>query len=159
MERALTYALYKLQLQGAQLTLLQALASTLNRSDDLPAVQKVVFDLAKQLCEQKLSMSIFASPVLHFPSLLAIDPTNHLLASPTKFTPHLAAMLFTMRLVLLECGSPYAHREAQFDMNVFMKYHADHIADRAMTPISEVLSMLAYGKEVVKDFQAKPIVT
>jgi len=49
-----------------------------------------VFDLAKLLCKQKLTMSSFASPITHFLSLLAIDRVKHVLNPSNNFTPHLA---------------------------------------------------------------------
>jgi superfamily II DNA helicase RecQ len=92
----------------------------------------------------------FRSGLVHFLAVLGIDAETDRLRTAKNYTYMLAGVVYCMRLLSVEKLLPAAQRDEQTDEDRerFLQMRRQHLADGSYSPMSEVLSLLAYGKFV-----------
>ena len=93
----------------------------------------------------------YASGLVHFLAVLGIDEDNNRLKRALDYSYMLAGVVYVTRVLGAEALLPSRQREEQQDersRRQFLKQRREFLADGSGTPMSFMLSLLAYGKSV-----------
>ncbi|KAL7771460.1 hypothetical protein CFE70_001403 [Pyrenophora teres f. teres 0-1] len=92
----------------------------------------------------------FSSRLIHFLIVLGIDSDTNRLRTAKKYSYMLAGVVYCMRVLSVEKLLPSACRDEQTDEDRerFLEHREKYLSDGSYRPISEALSLLAYGKHV-----------
>jgi Helicase conserved C-terminal domain/Orsellinic acid/F9775 biosynthesis cluster protein D/DEAD/DEAH box helicase len=94
----------------------------------------------------------FSSGLIHFLAVLGIDEDNNRLRHAVDYSYMLAGMVYNIRVLGAELLLPVAEREQQIDdlegREEFLEQRRRFLADGTGTPMSIMISLLAYGKYV-----------
>ena len=92
----------------------------------------------------------FSSGLVHFLAVLGIDSDTNRLRTAKNYSYMLAGVVYCMRMLSVEKLLPSACRDEQTDKDRerFLEHREKYLADGSYSPMSEVLSLLAYGKYV-----------
>lgn len=94
----------------------------------------------------------FSSGLIHFLAVLGIDEDNNRLRRAVDYSYMLAGMVYNIRVLGAELLLPAAKREQQIDdldgREAFLEQRRRFLADGTGTPMSIMISLLAYGKYV-----------
>jgi hypothetical protein len=132
----------------------RGLARRLLESVELGESAEQQMDALLKLCEpfifQKVYADVFESPLVHFVAVLGIDPENNRLRTGNEFSYMLAGVVYCMRVVALEILLPGERRSAQgeAEFESFLQRRRTYLADGTMSPMSTMISLLAYGKHL-----------
>lgn len=90
----------------------------------------------------------FSSGLIHFLAVLGIDGAMDRLRTAKNYSYMLAGVVYCTRVVAVEALLPSAKRNEQGDMEreEFLRKRKDFLSDGSYSPMSEMLSLLAYGK-------------
>jgi hypothetical protein len=92
----------------------------------------------------------FSSGLVHFLAVLGIDSDTNRLRTAKNYLYMLAGVVYCMRVLSVEHLLPSASRDEQTDKDQerFLQRREKYLANSSYSPISEALSLLAYGKSV-----------
>ena len=129
--------------------------------DQLQASEDEVSDEARaetmlELCKTFIFCTFtgteFECGLVHFCAILGIDGENNRLRRPSDFTYMLAGLVYDVRLLAVEILLPSHEREEQARDSTardhFLQQRATYLADGTSTPMSTMISLLAYGKHI-----------
>ncbi|CAO2655088.1 Nn.00g101520.m01.CDS01, partial [Neocucurbitaria sp. VM-36] len=93
---------------------------------------------------------IFTSGLVHFLAVLGIDAEMERLRTAKNYSYMLAGVVYCVRVLGVEHLLPAAQRDEQTDEDreKFKTMRSKYLADGSYSPMSEMLSLLAYGKHV-----------
>ncbi len=113
-------------------------------------IARSILDLSATFIFQKVYHQPFESPMLHFMAILGIDAENNRLRTGNDYSYMLAGLLYCARVVGLELMLPCAHRKTQGvpEFDAFLERRKQFLADGSMSAISNMISLLAYGKHI-----------
>jgi hypothetical protein len=91
-----------------------------------------------------------STSLIQFLAVLGIDVDTDRLQTAKNYSYMLAGMVYCVRVLALEKLLPGGQRDTQTeqDRNHFLAAQHKHLADGTFSPISEIISMLAYGKYI-----------
>ncbi|KAI1668018.1 hypothetical protein L13192_07154 [Pyrenophora tritici-repentis] len=94
--------------------------------------------------------NVFSSGLLHYLAVLGIDTETGRLRTAKNYSYMLAGMVYCTRVLFAEALLPAAQREEQTDedRNRFLEMRKQYLADGSYSPMSEMISLLAYGKYI-----------
>jgi superfamily II DNA helicase RecQ len=96
--------------------------------------------------------SEFTCGLVHFCAILGIDSENNRLRRPADFTYMLAGLVYDARILAVEILLPSDRRDEQGHdpsrREYFLEQRAKYLADGTSTPMSTMISLLAYGKHI-----------
>ena len=92
----------------------------------------------------------FSSGLVHFLAVLGIDSDTNRLRTAKNYSYMLAGVVYCMRVLSVEKLLPSACRDEQTDEDRqrFLEHREKYLADGSYSPMSEALSLLAYGKHI-----------
>lgn len=92
----------------------------------------------------------FSSGLVHFLAVLGIDKDMGRLRTAKNYSYMLAGIVYCTRVIAVEALLPSATRKEQGDgdREGFLQKRKEFLADGSYSPMSEMLSLLAYGKFV-----------
>ncbi|XP_014550066.1 hypothetical protein COCVIDRAFT_116590, partial [Bipolaris victoriae FI3] len=90
----------------------------------------------------------FASPIVHFLTTLSIYLETSRLRTATEFLPILSSLVYCVRALAIEFFLLADKRAEQgaAKTSSFLKQRARYLVDGSYSPISTILSLLAYAK-------------
>jgi hypothetical protein len=93
---------------------------------------------------------VFSSGMLHYLAVLGIDTETGRLRTAKNYSYMLAGMVYCTRILFAGALLPAAQREEQTeeDRNRFLEMRKQYLADGSYSPMSEMISLLAYGKYI-----------
>ena len=93
---------------------------------------------------------VFSSGLLHYLAVLGIDTETGRLRTAKNYSYMLAGMVYCTRVLFAGALLPAAQREEQTeeDRNRFLEMRRQYLADGLYSPMSEMISLLAYGKYI-----------
>lgn len=96
---------------------------------------------------------VFSSGILHFLSVLGIDEESGRLRDANRFSFILAGVVYCTRIFAIEATLPLAERDQQDeeDDRRFLSIRERYLADGGYSPMSKMISLLAYGKLIARD--------
>ncbi|THW27512.1 hypothetical protein D6D22_10755 [Aureobasidium pullulans] len=96
---------------------------------------------------------VFSSGLLHFMAVLCIDEEMGRLRDANRFSFILAGVVYCTRVFAVEAILPSAERDCQGedDDKKFLETRERYLADGGYSPMSKMLSLLAYGKLIARD--------
>ncbi|KAH8686641.1 hypothetical protein GQ44DRAFT_553877, partial [Phaeosphaeriaceae sp. PMI808] len=94
--------------------------------------------------------AVFTSGLIHFLAVLGIDPEMNRLRNARNYSYILAGMVYCVRVLGVEKLLPAAQRDEQSDEDRenFLSMRRRYLADGTYSPMSEMLSLLAYSKYI-----------
>lgn len=130
--------------------LLDALAGE-SKDTQLEAMQRFLQSVLRQTVRGRK----FESPMLHFLAVFSIDEESGRLREANDFSYMLAGIVYCVRVLMVEDILPAASRDVQSaeDDAAFLKLRRKHLADGGFSPMSKMLSLLAYGKYIALNHQ------
>jgi hypothetical protein len=99
---------------------------------------------------QSVSNDLFRSGLLHFLAVLGINSEIDRLRTAKNYLYMLTSVVYCVRVLAVEKLLPAAQRDKQTDKNRdrFLAKRQKFLANRLYSPISKIISLLAYGKSV-----------
>ncbi|KAG9977930.1 hypothetical protein KCU98_g9749, partial [Aureobasidium melanogenum] len=121
--------------------------------DQIPAM----VELSRALLFKKVWNDRFDSALIHFMAVMGIDETNARLRDGNDYSYMIAGLVYVSRIVAAEALLPSLDRENQgeADFEAFLEQRKESLADGSMSVMGEMLSLLAYGKKIAKNFHAQ----
>ena len=144
-------------LTSRQLELLQELNDKLLADEEevnMDARTETMLELCKTLILCKFVKSEFECPLVHFCAVLGIDGENGRLRRAAAYSYMLAGMVYCVRVLFAESILPstQTQREEQNEdptwREGFLKQRVQYLVDGTHTPMSTMISLLAYGKYI-----------
>lgn len=135
--------------QGRQKELAWNLWQVLSENDEKAAINALLRVLTSFILV-KTGDYPFSSGLIHFLAVLGIDAEMDRLRTAKNYSYMLAGVAYCTRVIAVEAILPSGEREQQSDRDrdMFVLKRKDYLADGSFSPMSEMLSMLAYGKHV-----------
>jgi hypothetical protein len=138
-----------------QKELVEALWGMLDSDADNDNAQReaqleVLLDLLASFLFTSTGDKPFSSGLVHFLAVLGIDSDTNCLRTAKNYSYMLAGVVYCMRVLSVEHLLPSAARDEQTneDRERFLQHREKYLADGSYSPMSEALSLLAYGKHV-----------
>ncbi|EMD58130.1 hypothetical protein COCSADRAFT_356738, partial [Bipolaris sorokiniana ND90Pr] len=90
----------------------------------------------------------FASAIVHFLTTLSIHPETSRLRTAAKFSSILSSLVYCVRILAIKFFLLADKRAKQgaAETSSFLKQRARYLVDSSYSPISTMLSLLAYAK-------------
>jgi len=111
-----------------------------------------MLDVFRSFIFHKVGGQQFKSGLIHFLAVLGIDDENNRLRRASDFSYILAGVVYCIRLLGVEILLPSKDREEQEEDDQirerFLDQRRQYLADGSGTPMSKMLSLLAYSKHV-----------
>ncbi|THW78325.1 hypothetical protein D6D18_09660, partial [Aureobasidium pullulans] len=122
------------------------------QSDDSARIDTLL-KLIKSFIFVTVRGDVFSSGLLHFLAVLSIDEEMGRLREANDFSYMLAGVVYCTRIFAVEAILPAAERDCQDeeDDRRFLETRERYLADGGYSPMSKMLSLLAYGKVVARD--------
>lgn len=115
------------------------------------AKQRVyVVRLSQALIFQDVYNQPFSSALIHYLAALSVDPTASRLCTAAQFSSKLGSLLYCVRALAIEVLLPACDRAEQGAAKIerFCKQRAAYLVDGSYSPMSTMLSLLAYAKHI-----------
>jgi hypothetical protein len=111
---------------------------------------KLLLDLLASFLFTSTGDRPFSSGLVHFLAVLGIDSDTNRLRTAKNYSYMLAGVVYCKRVLSVEHLLPSASRDEQTDEDRerFLQHREKYLADDPYSPMSEALSLLAYGKSV-----------
>ena len=124
--------------------LLRSIESDKSTEEQMAAVLR----LSETFIFQKVYANAFRSPLLHFLAVLGIDEEHNRLRTGNDYSYILAGVVYCVRAIALESLLPGEQRETQgeIEFEAFLEQRKEYLADGTMSVMSNMISLLAYGK-------------
>ncbi|KAH0333207.1 hypothetical protein KCU81_g9929, partial [Aureobasidium melanogenum] len=96
---------------------------------------------------------VFSSGLLHFLAVLSIDEEMGRLREANDFSYMLAGVVYDTRIFAVEAILPSTERDRQDeeDDRNFLSIRERYLTDGGYSPMSKMISLLAYGKLIARD--------
>lgn len=135
--------------QGRQRELAMALWLTLDGRDEGAHVDALLAVLAAFIFEP-IVHTVFDSGLVHFLAVLGIDAEMDRLRTAKNYSYMLAGVVYCVRVIGVEALLPAGERDEQGveERERFLEKRRQFLADGSYSPMSEMISLLAYGKFV-----------
>jgi superfamily II DNA helicase RecQ len=135
--------------KGRQKELAKELWLALDEHDEDAQMQALLLVLASFIFEAT-GDDPFSSGLIHFLAVLGIDGEMDRLRTAKNYSYMLAGVVYCTRVIAIEGLLPSATRKEQGDAarEEFLRLRKLYLADGSYSPMSEMLSLLAYGKFV-----------
>lgn len=129
-------------------------ASLQDEGSDARQMQALRNFLQSLVC-QTVRGDNFCSPVLHFLAVLGIDAEMGRLREANDFSFMLAGVVYCTRVIAVDAVLPSGERHVQGEEDDarFLEFRLKYLADGGFSPMSKMLSMLAYGKYIAFNHQ------
>ena len=120
------------------------------RSAQRDAQLKVLLNLLTSFFFTTTGDKPFSSGLIHFLAVLGINSDTNRLRTAKNYSYMLAGVVYCMRVLSVEKLLPSACRDEQTDEDRerFLEHREKYLSDGSYSPMSEALSLLAYGKYV-----------
>ncbi|KAF1923405.1 uncharacterized protein M421DRAFT_406996 [Didymella exigua CBS 183.55] len=120
------------------------------RSAQRDAQLKVLLNLLTSFFFTTTGDKPFSSGLIHFLAVLGINSNTNHLRTAKNYSYILAGVVYCMRVLSVEKLLPSACRDEQTDKDCerFLEHREKYLSDGSYSPMSEALSLLAYGKYV-----------
>jgi hypothetical protein len=113
---------------------------------------KTMLELCRTFIFYTFTGSEFECGLVHFCAILGIDGENNRLRRASDYTYMLAGLVYDVRILAVEILLPSHEREEQARdgtaREYFLQQRAMYLADGTSTPMSTMISLLAYGKHI-----------
>ncbi|KAF1955453.1 hypothetical protein CC80DRAFT_359348, partial [Byssothecium circinans] len=131
--------------KGSQKELAKELWIALDGPDEDSQREALLLALASFIFEST-GDDPFSSGLIHFLAVLGIDGEMDRLRTAKSYSYMLAGVVYCTRVIAVEGLLPSARREEQGDVDreEFLRARKLHLADGSYSPMSEMLSLLAY---------------
>lgn len=118
---------------------------------------KTMVELGEVLLFRKVWNDRFDSAMLHFMAVMGVDEENGRLRDGNDYSYMIAGLVYVARIVAAEFLLPSLEREHQgeVEFKAFLEQRKEYLADGSMSVMGEMLSLLAYGKTIAKNFHAQ----
>jgi hypothetical protein len=135
--------------QGRQKELAKKLWDTLNGSNEKLQIATLL-QLLTSFIFEGTGDDPFNSGLVHFLAVLGIDAQTGRLRTAKNYSYMLAGVVYCTRVIAIEALLPAAERAQQTsaDRDEFLRKRGEFLADGSYSPMSDMLSLLAYGKFV-----------
>ena len=135
--------------QGRQKALAEVLWEALDGHSDADGMDALLELLAAFIFEP-VGDQPFSSGLIHFTAVLGIDADMGRLRTAKNYSYMLAGIVYCVRVLGVEKLLPAGSRAGQTneDREYFLLMRSRFLADGSYSPMSEILSLLAYGKAV-----------
>jgi superfamily II DNA helicase RecQ len=135
--------------QGRQKELAEELWLALDSGDEDKQMQALLLALASFIFKGT-GDDPFSSGLIHFLAVLGIDAEMDRLRTAKNYSYMLAGVVYCTRVIAVEALLPSAMRREQgvADRDDFLSARKQFLADGSYSPMSEMISLLAYGKFV-----------
>jgi len=135
--------------KGRQKECARGLWRLLDRADG-NHLQEAVLELMESFIFITTGNDPFSSGLIIFTAVLGIDAEMNRLRTAKNYSYMLAGIVYCTRLLAVEAILPSQERETQGEeeRELFLRRRKDFLADGTFSPMSEMLSLLAYGKFV-----------
>jgi len=136
--------------QAEQKRLATELWHSLQAAEDDEQLMVQVLQLSASFIFQSIGNDPFDSGLVHFLAVLGIDEELKRLRTANDFSFMLAGVVYCIRALAMESLLPSAEREEQGDdeRNEFLDKRKQFLADGSFSPMSTMISLLAYGKAI-----------
>lgn len=126
-----------------------ALLSALEIEDEHTQIQSLL-DLFDSFIFHSVGDRSYCSALVHFLAILGIDEESNRLRPAADFSYMLAGVVYCIRVLAVEILLPSAEREHQGDTerSRFIEKRRNYLADGSYSPMSTMISLLAYGKHI-----------
>lgn len=116
--------------------------------DEEPTQLDILFKLMKSFIFQTLDHEPFKSPLIHFLAILGIDEQMNRLRNADNYSYTLAGVVYCVRVIAAQILLPMAERKDQgeAERKNFLDKRKHCLADGSCSPMSTMISLLAYGK-------------
>ena len=134
-----------------QLRLASRLLDSLRSGSDGESTQlEAMLQYCKAFVFQRIWGSPFESGLVHFIAVLGIDDDQARLRQAHNFSYMLAGLVYDVRVLAAEVLLPVGGRSDQGEAAVrgFLEQRRDFLVDGCYAPMSQMLSLLAYGKHL-----------
>ena len=110
--------------------------------------EMVTLQFFRHVLFQHMRVDVFESPLLHFLAVLGIDEDTHRLREGNDFSYMLAGIVYCCRVLGVEIILPKTFRrgETAEDDQRFLELRLKHLADGSLSPMAEMISLLAYSR-------------
>jgi hypothetical protein len=117
-------------------------------------ITRSLLDLSATFIFQKVYHQPFESPMLHFMAILGIDADNSRLRTGNDYSYMLARLLYCTRVIGLELMLLSNRRTTQGvpEFDAFLEKRKQFLADGSMSAVSNMISLLAYGKHIALNY-------
>ena len=94
----------------------------------------------------------YTSGLIHFAAVLGINTETGRLRTAKNYSYMLAGLVYSARVLSVEKLLPATARDMQTkeDQDHFLDMRRKHLADGSYSPVSEMISLLAYGKHIAQ---------
>jgi hypothetical protein len=94
--------------------------------------------------------NVFSSGLIHFLGVLGIDPEKRRFRTAKNYSYMLAGVVYCSRVLAAAKILPAVQdsNEIDDDYEDFLETRCKYLADGSLSPMSEMLSLLAYGKHI-----------
>lgn len=135
--------------QGDQKELAKEMLRSLERDGEETQVGKMI-KLLGSFVFQTVGDRPFDSGLVHFLAVLGIDEEMNRLRTADNFSYMLAGVVYCVRALAVEVLLPSAQRDEQGDAERkrFLRKRRQFLADGSYSPMSTMISLLAYGKSI-----------
>jgi hypothetical protein len=142
---------------GYQRQLAQELWQLLNmdeedsKEEERETIQiKKMLELFRTFVFQVVGDEPFRSPLVHFLAVLAIDEQMGRLRNAENYSFMLAGIVYCVRVIAAELMLPSSQRKEQNDEDRenFLHMRQKYLADGSYSPMSTMISLLAYSKHI-----------
>ncbi|OLL24154.1 ATP-dependent DNA helicase tlh1, partial [Neolecta irregularis DAH-3] len=101
---------------------------------------------------QKLEGKIFHNPIIHFMAVMGIDERRGQFRQALHYTYILAGLLYCSRIIIIGWTIHLEKQEQVFEpIKRLRKMHQKWLVDGSDTPVSTIISTLAYGKKIARE--------
>ncbi len=111
---------------------------------------QAISDFFRELIFWKVRGKVFDSTLMHFLAVLGINEDTNRLRGGNDFSYMLAGVVYCSRVLAVEILLPSVERDEQTvdDDRRFLQQRQEYLADGSFSPMSKMLSLLAYGKHI-----------
>ncbi|KAL2350057.1 hypothetical protein BJ546DRAFT_810284, partial [Cryomyces antarcticus] len=135
--------------QGDQKKLAEEMWQSLALDDEEMQVEKML-ELLSSFIFQTVGDRPFSSPLVHFLAVLGIDEEMNRLRTADNYSYMLVGVVYCVRALGVEGLLPSAQRDEQgeTERKRFLRKRRDFLADGSYSPMSTMISLLAYSKSI-----------
>ena len=130
--------------------ILKNIWESIEREDGEEQQLQAISIFFRELIFWKVRGKIFDSTLMHFLAVLGINEDTNRSRGGNDFSYMLAGVVYCSRVLAVEILLPSVERDEQTvdDDRRFLQQRQEYLADDSFSPMSKMLSLLAYGKHI-----------